>query len=218
MGGDGSIPGGSRLRDTSCLTATPSAASRPPPPLYSVTSRLLDLYCECVDNCGWARVLYDARGGMEKSTFIRKTELTPAPTVTALLTSMDSNYARRRAHDKQRTKTWAERRQNCSQPCLLTHSTEIDDTRGQPAPSSPSSLLRPSHLHNLFHPSQHRRHRLCRLHRLCRHSRHPCRGNGTKLIAKLLVPAVVLQFWPKKRPILQIDGCCFQCCEENDHC
>jgi hypothetical protein len=79
MGGDGSAPGGSRLCDATCLTATPSAAGRTPPPPCSVTSRLLDLYRECVDSGGWARVLYDAHGVMEKIIFIRKTEPAPAP-------------------------------------------------------------------------------------------------------------------------------------------
>ena len=37
----------------------------------SVTTRLLELYQECVNNNGWARVLYEARGGTEKLTFIR---------------------------------------------------------------------------------------------------------------------------------------------------
>jgi hypothetical protein len=41
---------------------------------HPVTSRLH----ECVDNGGWGRVLYDARG-MEKITIIRK--IPPAPTV-----------------------------------------------------------------------------------------------------------------------------------------
>jgi hypothetical protein len=65
MGGDGSAPGGCRQRNTTCLTASPSAAGRLPPPLRSVSSRLLDLYHECMDNGGWVRVLYDAHGGID---------------------------------------------------------------------------------------------------------------------------------------------------------
>jgi hypothetical protein len=84
MGGDGSASGGSRQQpqqNALYLTATPPAAGRLPPPLRSVTSRLLELYHECVDNGGWARVLYDARGGLEKLTLIRNIQ--PAPTVAA---------------------------------------------------------------------------------------------------------------------------------------
>ncbi len=84
MGGNGSAPGGCRQHNTTCLTATPSAAGRLPPPLRSVSSRLLDLYHECVVNGGWARVLYDARSGTEKFIFICKTEPTPALTTSTL--------------------------------------------------------------------------------------------------------------------------------------
>jgi hypothetical protein len=82
MGGDDSASGGSRQQQNTCyLTATPSAAGRPPPSLRSVTSCLLEVYHKCVDNGGWARVLYDARGGLEKLTIIHK--IPPAPTVAA---------------------------------------------------------------------------------------------------------------------------------------
>jgi hypothetical protein len=59
MSGDGSASGESRqLQNTCYLTTTSSVAGRPPPPLYSVISRLLDLYHECMNSSGRARVLY----------------------------------------------------------------------------------------------------------------------------------------------------------------
>jgi hypothetical protein len=45
MGGDGSASGGSRQCNATCLTARLSASGRLLPPLSSVTSCLLDLYC-----------------------------------------------------------------------------------------------------------------------------------------------------------------------------
>ncbi len=133
MGGDGSAPGGCRQRNATCLTATPSAAGRLPPPLRSVSSYLLDLYHEGVDNGGWARVLYNARGGMEKFLFIRKTEPTPAPTVPA----PPHKHGRpasdtRRARDKQRREAWAARRRNHSQPRLHSQAKE-DNIIARPA-------------------------------------------------------------------------------------
>jgi hypothetical protein len=79
MGSNGSAPGGRKQRHG--LTATPSAAGRTPPSLHPVTSRLLDLYHECVDSGGWARLLYDVRGGMEKLIIFRKIPPPPPPTV-----------------------------------------------------------------------------------------------------------------------------------------
>ncbi len=76
--------GGSRQQqqqNARYLTATPPAADRLPPPLCSITSLLQELYHECVDNDGWARVLYDAHGGLEKLTLIHN--IPPAPTVAA---------------------------------------------------------------------------------------------------------------------------------------
>jgi hypothetical protein len=84
MGGDGSATGGYRQQHNACyLTTTPSAAGRLPPPLHSVTSRLLDFYHECVDNGGWVRVLYDARDGLEKLTIIRRIPPPPTPNTAA---------------------------------------------------------------------------------------------------------------------------------------
>jgi hypothetical protein len=59
-------------------TATPSAAGRTLPYHRSVTSRLMELYTECVDNGGWARVLLEARGG--KETSLRCFYPSPSPT------------------------------------------------------------------------------------------------------------------------------------------
>jgi hypothetical protein len=52
-----------------------------PSTLHPVTSRLLDLYLECVDSGGWARVLYDVSGGIEKLTILCKIPPLPPPTV-----------------------------------------------------------------------------------------------------------------------------------------
>jgi hypothetical protein len=79
MGNNSSTSG--RRRQQHSLTMTLSAAGRAPLPLHPVTSHLMDLYHECIDNGGWARVLYDVHGGMEKLTIIRK--ILPAPTVAA---------------------------------------------------------------------------------------------------------------------------------------
>jgi hypothetical protein len=84
MGGDGSTSGGcwqQQQQNARYLTATLPAAGRLLPPLRSVTFRLLELYHECVDNGGWARVLYDAHGGLEKLTIIRR--IPPDPTIAA---------------------------------------------------------------------------------------------------------------------------------------
>jgi hypothetical protein len=127
MGGDGSASSGSRQCNATCLTATPSAASRLLPPLSSVTSRLPDLYRECVDNGGWASLLYNAQ-----FIFIRKTQLVPSPAVPAPPQPHKPGRPaseRRRAHDKQRREAWAERRRIRSQPRLQTQSTEDDITR-----------------------------------------------------------------------------------------
>jgi hypothetical protein len=48
---------------------------------FSVTSHLLELYQEYVNDGGWARVLYDAHGGLEKLTIIRR--IPPDPTIAA---------------------------------------------------------------------------------------------------------------------------------------
>ncbi len=83
MGGDGSATGGCRQQHNAhYLIATLSVASGLPPPLRSVTSRFLDFYHECVDNGGWARVLYDTRDGLEKLIICRippRLLLTPLP-------------------------------------------------------------------------------------------------------------------------------------------
>ncbi len=133
MGGNGSAPGGCWQRNTTCLTATPSAAGRLPPPLRSVSSRLLDLYHECVVNGIRARALCDARGRTEKFIFIRKTE--PMPALTVLVPPCKHGHPasdRRRARDKRRREGWAERKRNRSQPRLHTHPAE-DDFISRPA-------------------------------------------------------------------------------------
>jgi hypothetical protein len=134
IGGDGSVSGWCRQHNT-CLTAMPSAACKLSPPLSSVTSRLLDLYCKCMDNDGWARVLYDACGGMEKFIFIWKIQPSLSPTVPAPPQPHKPGRLaseRRRVQDKQRREAWAERRHNCSQPRLHTQSME-DEVIARPA-------------------------------------------------------------------------------------
>ncbi len=51
------------------LTVEPSAASWPLPFPHSVTSCLLELYHECMDNNGWVWVLYEAHGRVENLSF-----------------------------------------------------------------------------------------------------------------------------------------------------
>jgi hypothetical protein len=55
------------------LTATPIAAGRISLTTCPVTTRLLELYQECVNNGDWTRLLYEMHGGIEKLTFIHKT-------------------------------------------------------------------------------------------------------------------------------------------------
>jgi hypothetical protein len=130
MGGDGSAPGGCRQQQNACyLTATPSAAGRLPPPLCSVTSRLLDFYHECVDNGGWARVLYDMRYGLEKLTIIRRIPPKPAPATAAPPAKRKPGRqasARRRERNRRRREAWAERRLHRLQPRL--HTPTADET------------------------------------------------------------------------------------------
>jgi hypothetical protein len=128
MGGVDSATGGSRLRDTTCLTATTPAAGRIPPPTCTVTSRLLDLCRECVDSGSWARILYDVRGGLEKVIFVRKIEPAPAPAAAVPPHKHGRPAsARRQARDKRRREAWAERRRNRSQPRPHTPSI-VDDS------------------------------------------------------------------------------------------
>jgi hypothetical protein len=75
MEGESSTISGSQLNYR--LTTMPAAAGVIPPSTCPVTTRLLPLYQECVDNGVWARVLYEARDGREKLTFLRKK--TPPP-------------------------------------------------------------------------------------------------------------------------------------------
>ncbi len=54
------------------LTATPTAADRISLFTCPVTTWLLELFQECVDNGNWMRLLYEMHGGIEKLTFIHK--------------------------------------------------------------------------------------------------------------------------------------------------
>jgi hypothetical protein len=115
-GGDGSASGGSRYYyNTTCLTATPSAAGRG---LRLVTTRLLEIIKECVDSSVWPSMLSDVRGGVENLSFIHK--LPPAAPVEPLPThhhtSLDDDRLMRgneRATGERR-EAWKER--SCTLP------------------------------------------------------------------------------------------------------
>jgi hypothetical protein len=138
MGGDGSATGGCRQQHNArYLTATLSSAGRLSPPVRSVTSRLLELYHECVDNGDWARVLYDTRDGLEKLTIIRIIPPTPAPNTAAPPAKRKPGRQasdRRRARDRRRREAWAERRRFRSQSRLQTPSiAEPTSATAEPA-------------------------------------------------------------------------------------
>ncbi len=57
------------------LTAMPSSAGTNPPTTCPVTTRLLEVYQECIENDVWVRVLYEGMERVEKLTFFHK--LTP---------------------------------------------------------------------------------------------------------------------------------------------
>jgi hypothetical protein len=107
MEGESSAISGSRPNYR--LTATPATASAIPPVTCPITTRLLELYQECVDNGVWARVLYQARGGIEKLTFLRK-KTPPSSRQPGRRPASE----RRRERNKKRREAWAERRQNRS--------------------------------------------------------------------------------------------------------
>jgi hypothetical protein len=92
------------------LTATSAAAGSISPATCPVTTHLLELYQECVDNGVWVRVLYKAHGGIEKLTFLCKKTSPPS-----------SSQPRRRLASKRRCtcdkrcrEAWAERSRNRS--------------------------------------------------------------------------------------------------------
>ncbi len=120
-------------------------------PPHPVTSRLLELYHECVDNGGQARVQYDARDGLEKLTIIRIIQ--PASTITAPSEKRNPGRqasTRRRELDRRRREAWAERRLHRLQPSLHTPPRAEEDsamaelaTTGQ-ADTLTTSLLLPT--------------------------------------------------------------------------
>ncbi len=208
MGGDGSASGGCRQYNNTCLTAMPSAACRLPPPLCSVTSCLLDLYRKCMDNGGWARVLYDSRGGMEKFIFIWKIQPSLSPTVPApLLPNKPGCLAseRRWSRDKRRREAWAERRCNRSQPRLHTQSME-DEVIARPATTgiatSPVATSPLPKAHPALPPQ------LALLPPTVLRQPAPPLRKWAKPTSKWLVHADVLRCWLKNRKIPQINGCC----------
>jgi hypothetical protein len=52
------------------------------PSSHSVIAHFLELYHECMDNCGWAKVLYKPRGDIETQTFSSKVRLAASVTTT----------------------------------------------------------------------------------------------------------------------------------------
>jgi hypothetical protein len=67
MEGENSATSGSWLNYK--LTPTPYTAGAKLPTTCPATACLLELYQECMENGVWARVLYEARDGIEKLTF-----------------------------------------------------------------------------------------------------------------------------------------------------
>jgi hypothetical protein len=108
MEGESSATSGNRLNNR--LTAAPPAAGVNTPNTCSITACLLELYQECVENGVWVRVLYKARNGTEKLTFLRKTS-PPSSRPPGRRPASE----RRRARDKRRREAWAERRRTRSQ-------------------------------------------------------------------------------------------------------
>jgi hypothetical protein len=70
MEGESSAISGSQLNYR--LITTPAAAGAIPPSTCPVTTHLLVLYQECLDNGVWARVLYEARDGVEISPYAKR--------------------------------------------------------------------------------------------------------------------------------------------------
>jgi hypothetical protein len=142
MLGVGSANGWSWVHYTTCLTATPSAASMTLPPPCSVTSHLLELYRECVDNSGCVRLMCKARSGLKKLTFFLK-----LPSATPVVPPPHPHWkfsasARRREHDRRRREAWLERRKNQPLPPVASPpATAVECPAGAgPAPAALVSL------------------------------------------------------------------------------
>jgi hypothetical protein len=131
-----------------------------------------------------------------KSSLSAKSSLRLLPQPRPLLTSMDFRPVQ---GGEPATKGGGRRGlrggETALSPVLTPCQQKTTMTISSPVPASPSPMLPPPHLHKRSHPSRHLRHR-------------SCRHQGSRRLAKLRASAVVLRFWPKKRQIPQIDGCC----------
>ncbi len=140
MLGVGSANGRSWVNYTTCLTATPSAAGRTLPPPCSVTSHLLELYRECVDNSGCVRLMCEARGGLKKLTFFLK-----LPSATPVVPPPHPHWkcsasARRREHDRRRREAWLERRKNQPLPPVTSPPATVVECQAGAGPA-PAALV-----------------------------------------------------------------------------
>jgi hypothetical protein len=149
---DSSVSGGGWQQDNaSYLITIPYATGRSyATPLISHLLPHIDLYHRCMDNSGWARVLFDAHGGMEKLTFLRK--LPPAVSVAAPAEPSPCQPGcfvskRRHAPDRRKWEAWATRRRNSSRPFPLPPANAEDGSAmaAGTATSPELSLVIPCH-------------------------------------------------------------------------
>jgi hypothetical protein len=189
----------------SYVTTMPSAAGRSLPPLRSVTSRLLELYQECVDNGGWIREQYDVRSGMDKLTFFRK-----IPTAASAIAPPPPSPRHPRCLPGEKRHP-SERRQperKCVQSQILPPPPASADDGPTMAAATPTSTAfnasnpvgpvlplpgLPHHSSILCHPR--------------RHSQKRRYGNVQRITVKLHVLVAGLMALPKKRQIPQLNSC-----------
>ncbi len=150
-------------------------------------------------NSGWARLLYDACGCMEKLTFIR--EIWPASTVQALPQPHKPACLaseRRHAHDRRRREVWAERRINHSPSPIPTPHLQRKITLPRPH----RLLLVLPHLQALLlhcpQFSQPHHHNGLDCHQLLHRSKPQHQGNKQKPSVRCPAPVAKLQYLPKK--------------------
>jgi hypothetical protein len=177
MGDEDSAPGGSRLRDATCLTTTPSEAGRTPPPPCSVTSRLLDLSESAWIAVAGHRSFMMQVAAWRNSFSSANLSLRLLPQLRPLLTRTDVR--------------------------LVQGGEPTTKGGGRRGLRGGETAVSPVLTHRL-HPSRYLRHRTCRCHqsdlrhRPCHLSRHPRQGKESRRLAKPRAPAVVLRFCLKK--------------------